>query len=97
MEFLDNSVIQAGLAVLLVQQILKLKVVPVSFANKYPVQTNIVLSVLASIFILDLDWSFSNAGKIAVNVITVGVVAAIAFNQLIGKSEEVRELEGYKE
>lgn len=91
MEFLSASALSAASAVVLVQQILKLKIVPGTFANKYPVLTNIVLSVIASLTIIPIDWSFTNIPDLLVQVGTVAVVASIAYQVLVKpglKSEE---------
>lgn len=85
----------AGLSVLAVEEILKLKVIPLSFANRYPVVTNILLSVIAALVAVWqghlnpnhwTDW--------VVLVATIAVVAAITYNQLIGKSPELKSMEG---
>lgn len=94
MEFLSSAALVAAGVVLLVQEILKLKIVPLAFANKYPVFTNIVLSILATIFLVPVDWSLDNIGHLAVQIGTIAVTAAIAYNQLLGKSEEIKALEG---
>lgn len=92
MEFLSQSAVVASGVVLLVQEILKLKIVPLTFANKYPVFTNIVLSVVATLFLVPVEWSLNNLGHLAVQIGTVAVVAAIAYNQLLRKA--VKPLEG---
>lgn len=94
MEFLTTASLAAAGVVLLVQQILKLNIVPIAFANRYPVPTNIILSVIATIVLVPIDWSFDNAGKLALQVGTVAVTAAIAYNQLLGKWEQLRAAEG---
>jgi hypothetical protein len=93
MEYLDGIVLQAAGAVVLVQQILKSKLVPLQFANRYPVPTNILLSILAAAFIVKVDWSADNWINVIIQVVTIGVVAAITFNQLFGKWHELRETE----
>jgi hypothetical protein len=80
--------------VLLVQQILKLKIVPIAFANRYPVPTNIILSVIATFFLVPVKWSLDNIPALLLQVGTVAVVAAIAFNQLLAKWSQLREVEG---
>ena len=89
MEFLTEASV-----VLLVQQILKLNIVPLAFANRYPVPTNILLSIVATVFLVPIDWSLDNIGHLAMQVGTVAVVAAIAYNQLLGKWEQLRSAEG---
>lgn len=85
----------SALAVVAVQQILKLKVVPVSFANKFPVLTNVLLSVVASVIVAwqtkvtpqtPFDW--------VLLVATISVVAAIVYNNTLANSDAVQELEG---
>lgn len=94
MEFLSGAALTAATVVLLVQEILKLKIVPLSFANRYPVPTNILLSIIATFLIVPVDWSFSNIPNLLIQIGTVAVVAAIAFNQLLGKWSQLRESEG---
>lgn len=94
MEFLTQAALQASGVVLLVQQILKDKVIPLKFANDHPVPTNIVLSVLATLWLVPLTWDWSNWQQVLVQVGTVAVVAALAYNQLLGKSHEVKSREG---
>lgn len=85
MEFLSAAAISASAAVLLVQEILKLQVVPGTFANRWPVPTNIILSIIATLFIVPVDWSLDNLPHLAMQIGVVAVVAAIAYNQLIAK------------
>lgn len=83
----------AALAVVAVQQILKLNVIPVYLANKYPVFTNILLSVIASVLV-----SWQTAAVNLVNVTdyivyagTVSVLAAITYNMTLRNSEAVQK------
>jgi len=94
MEFLTQASLAAAGVVLLVQQILKLNIVPLAFANRYPVPTNILLSIVATVFIVPINWSLDNIGDLALQIGTVAVVAAIAYNQLLGKWEQLRSAEG---
>lgn len=93
--FFTQATALAAIAVVVVQQILKLKFIPVSFANKYPVPTNILLSVVASIVavwqngvnaVTWQDW--------VVLAFTVSVVAAITYNALLRNWTELRATEG---
>lgn len=95
--FFTHAAALSALAVVGVHQILKLKFIPVGFANKYPVPTNILLSVIASIVAVwqgnaphPVSWSdwVLLAG-------TVSVVAALTFNQLLRNWTELRETEGF--
>lgn len=91
---MDNLTALAALAVLVVEQILKLRVVPIDFANNHPVITNILLSIVASVVVTRTEWSTDNWKHILLNVATIATVAAIVYNQLIGKSQELKQLEG---
>ena len=94
MEFLTEASLAAAGVVLLVQQILKLNIVPLAFANRYPVPTNIILSVIATVFLVSINWSLDNIGDLALQIGSVAVIAAIAYNQLLGKWEQLRSAEG---
>lgn len=94
MEFLTEASLAAAGVVLLVQQILKLNIVPLAFANRYPVPTNIILSVIATVFLVPINWSLDNIGDLALQIGSVAVIAAIAYNQLLGKWEQLRSAEG---
>lgn len=94
-EFFSRVAGLAALAVVAVQQVLKLKFIPVGFANKYPVPTNILLSVVTSIIVV---WRTALEPRVwtdwVILVATVSVVAAIVYNQLVSKWTELRETEG---
>lgn len=81
----------ASLAVVAVQQILKLNVIPLYFANKYPVFTNILLSAIAAVVVtwqtvVDLHTVAQWVAEIA----TISVVAAITYNMTLKNSEAVQ-------
>jgi hypothetical protein len=84
MELFSEITALAALAVVAVQQILKLNVIPVYFANKYPVITNIVLSIIASI-VVQYQTAVNLVGWTdwVVYIATVSVVAAIAYNMTL--------------
>lgn len=88
----------AVLSVVAVQQIIKLNVIPVYFANKYPVFTNLLLSAIASVVVtwqtaLTLvDWTSWVA-----YVGTVSVLAAITYNMIIKNSEGIQRASNKKE
>jgi len=96
MEFLNHTVVLAGLAVLLVQQILKLKAIPLKFANRYPVPTLIVLSTVASFVAVWQDQVATPKGWTywLQLIATVAIVAAITYNMTIKNWSELREMEG---
>lgn len=82
----------AALAVVAVQQILKLNVIPIYIANKYPVLTNVLLSILASVIV---TWQTAIAlttwtAWIAY-VGTVSVLAAITYNMTLRNSDGVQK------
>ena len=83
----------AALAVVAVQQILKLNVVPVFFANKYPVITNMVLSVIASV-VVTMNTVVSLVGwtEWVVYVATISVLAAITYNMTIRNSDVIQSI-----
>lgn len=96
MEFFNHVTVLGGLAVMVLQQILTLKVVPVAFANRYPVPTLIVLSTIAAIGAVLLD-------KIPTPVawtdwilltVTIGITAAFVYNHTIRNWVQLRALEG---
>lgn len=94
-EFFTRVAGLSALAVVAVQQILKLKFIPMAFANKYPVPTNILLSLVAAIIVV---WQTALTPAVwtdwVVLVATISVVAAVVYNQLISKWTELREMEG---
>jgi len=85
----------SALAVTIALEILKLKVIPLSFANKYPVPTNIALSAVASGIVVwhsslpPMDWT----GWLLL-VGLIATVAAMVYNVLIKNWDQVRNLEG---
>lgn len=87
MDYFAQVTALAALAVVVVQQILKLNVVPVYFANKFPVITNVVLSIIASVVV-----SYSTAvtlvtpGEWITYVATVSVLAAVTYNMTLKNS-----------
>lgn len=88
----------AALAVVAVQQILKLNVIPVFFANKYPLITNIGLSIVASVIV---TWQtaiqLTTVAAWVSYVFTVSIIAAITYNNTLRKSEAVQEASNKKE
>lgn len=96
LEFFNHITVLTGLAVMLVQQILTLKAIPVSFANRFPVPTLIVLSVIASIIAV---WQTAVVQPTSwtdwvLLVASVGVTAAITYNNTIRNWAQLREMEG---
>lgn len=83
----------AALSVVAVQQILKLNVVPVYFANKFPVLTNVILSIIASVIvswqtaITLVDWK-----QWVAYVGTLSVLSAITYNMTLRNSDGVQRV-----
>lgn len=91
MQIFNEWTALAALAVVVIQQILKLNVIPVFFANQYPVLTNIILSIVASVVVnykglagLHDVWSW------VVEVFVISVVAAITYNSTLRNSAAVQ-------
>lgn len=95
LSFFTEATALAALAVVGIQQVLKLKVVPLDWANKYPVPVNIVLSVLAAFVVTwqssvqPADWT----GWVTL-VALISVVAAITYNMTLRNWSELRSMEG---
>jgi len=87
----------AALAVVVVQQILKLNVVPVYFANNHPVITNVVLSIIASVVV---SWktalTFVHWYQWAAYVGLVAVVAAMTYNVTIKQDASLQAIANKK-
>ena len=98
LSFFAHAVALSALAVVGIQQFLKFKFIPVSFANKYPVPTNILLSIGASVVAV---WQSNPLHPVSwtdwlLLVATVSVTAALTYNQLLKNWTELRETEGAK-
>lgn len=98
MDVLTQATVLAAGAVLLVQQIIKLNIIPVAFANRYPVPTNLLLSIIATVIvtvpIVHVGWSWHNAPVILRTFGLVAVGAAIAYNQLLSRWTQLKQSEG---
>jgi len=98
MEYFAQVTALAALAVVAVQQILKLNVIPVYFANKYPVITNLVLSVIASVVV---TWqtavSLMGVSAWVAYVGTVSVLAAVVYNMTLKNSDVVQRVSSDKQ
>lgn len=93
MEFFSEITALAALAVVVVQQILKLNAVPLYFANRHPVPTNIALSIIAAVVV---TWqtavALSTWVEWVVYVGTISVLAAVTYNMTLSNSEEIQKL-----
>lgn len=96
MEYLNHVVVLGGLAVVLVQQILKLKFIPVGFANRYPVPTLIILSIIAAVVGVWTDKLHTPTAWTdwVQLVVTVGLIAAFTYNMTLKNWKQLRETEG---
>lgn len=90
-----HAVALSALAIVAIQQILKLNLVPLAFANKYPVPTLILLSVGASIVTVLTtpinphswtDWLVLGG--------TIAVTAALTYRTTLKNWTQLRALEG---
>lgn len=92
MEYFSEVTALAALAVVAVQQILKLNVIPVYFANKYPILTNVILSAVAAVVV---TWQTAvnlvTWAQWVVYVATVSVLAAITYNMTLKNSDSVQK------
>lgn len=94
MEFFTQVGVLSGLAVLALHQILKLRIVPWQFANKYPVPVLIALSIVATIVAYLADWEDpSSIGEWILLFATIGIVAAVTYNATLRNWKELRESE----
>ena len=93
MEYFAQITALAALAVVAVQQILKLNVVPVYFANKYPVITNVILSAIASVIV---TWQTAinlvEPSEWIAYIATVSVLAAVTYNMTLRNSNAVQSV-----
>lgn len=97
MDFFSQATFLASLVVVVIQEILKLNFIPVTFANKYPVPTVILLSIIGAIVVDWNGWQTAHGsaqwlalfGKIC-------VVAAIAYNVTLKTWTELRAMESPK-
>ncbi len=98
MEIFTQITALAALSVVAVQQILKLNVVPLYFANKYPVLTNILLSIVASV-VVQYQTAINLVGWVAwvSYIATVSVVAAITYNMTLKNSDALQAASDKKE
>lgn len=93
MEYFAQITALAALSVVAVQQILKLNVIPVYFANKYPVLTNVLLSAVASVVV---TWQTAiqlvTVADWVTYVGTVSVLAAVTYNMTLRNSPAVQQI-----
>lgn len=89
-----HAVALSALAVVAIQQFLKWKVIPVKFANKYPVPTLIVLSILASALV---DWQggavIHTWGDFVLQAALVAVSAALTYRTTLKNWDALRATE----
>lgn len=95
MEYFTEVTALAALAVVAVQQILKLNIVPVHFANRYPVFTNFALSIIAAVTVQWQDMvKLVGWQDWVVFVATIAVVAAITYNMTLRNSPVIQRVSG---
>lgn len=95
MDFFNHITALAALAVVAVQQILKLQVIPIAIANRYPVPTLILLSIVASVVaVLATPLAVVGWTGWVLLVSTVAVVAAVTYNSTLKNWSQLRAIEG---
>lgn len=98
MDYFTQVTAMAALSVMSVQQILKLNAIPVYFANKYPIATNVILSIIASLIVnMQTKIQLVTWLQWVTYVATVSVVAAITYNMTIKNSEAIQNASNKKE
>jgi hypothetical protein len=98
MEYFTQITALAALSVVAVQQILKLDVIPVYFANKYPILTNVLLSIVASVvFTWKTAVALAGWAQWVAYVATVSVLAAITYNMTLRNSDGLQKVSSRKE
>lgn len=92
MEYFAQITALAALSVVAVQQILKLNVIPLYFANKYPVFTNLLLSIVAAVVVTwQTTINLATVGAWIAYVGTVSVLAAVTYNMTIKNSPAIQK------
>lgn len=93
MEFFTEVTALAALAVVAVQQILKLNIIPVYFANRFPLLTNVLLSTIASV-VVTWNTALQLVGwtEWVAYIATISVLAAITYNMTLRNSETVQSI-----
>lgn len=98
MDVLTQATLLAAGAVTLIQELLKLKLIPVAFANRYPVPTLLLFSAIATVVVtvpvVQVGWDWHNAPLIARTFLLIVVTAAIAYNQVLANWAQLKQLEG---
>lgn len=96
MDLFNHVTALAALSVVLVQQILKAKFIPIAFANRYPVPASILLSIVAAVV---TAWQSKTVNPQSwtdwiVFVATIAVIAALTYNNTVRNWDQLRETEG---
>lgn len=96
MDYFTHVTALAALAVVALQQILKLKAIPIAFVNKHPVPSLIILSAIASAIIVWTNQIGEPRGWTGWLLLgaTITVVAAIVYNSTIRNWAALRAMEG---
>jgi len=83
----------AALSIVAVESILKLNVVPITFANRFPVTTNVLLSIAASIIV---TWKtmiiLTGLSQWVAYIATLSVLSAITYNMTLRNSYKIQSL-----
>lgn len=94
-DYFTQVVVLSGMAVLVIQQILKFNFIPVAFANRYPVPTVILLSIVASII---AAWTTSISPQNPMQWVSFAglilLTATVTYNSTIKNWSQLRSAEG---
>ena len=83
MDIITQATALSAAVVLVMTELLKL--VPVQFTSRYPAWVNAILSVIASIIIVQPSFDVADLSATLGTALVIGVTAAIAFNQFTSK------------
>lgn len=96
MDFINHVTLLSAGAVALAVQILKLKIVPIDFANRHPVPTNIIISVVAAVIAVSQTKLNAHSWSDWAGIVgTIVVLAAFTYNQVLARWSQLRQMEGY--
>lgn len=94
MDFINHITLLAAGATTLAVQIMKLKLFPPSFANRYPVPTNLAVSLIATGVIYYTNWlPLHTVGDWLGTFGVIAVVAAMTYNHVLGQWGELKSSE----
>jgi hypothetical protein len=94
-DIINQATIITALATTGILQLLKLRIVPTNFVNKYPVPSLLVVSTLSAVLITAWNWVNPTGWKDwVVMVAVIAVSAALTYRTTLQNWTELRSLEG---